>query len=217
MQPSNSDLDVALAFVVERISQQAERSAAPLKDDEEHFLNHLPTEPRNSTAVEASGFNTAYEEFLPTPILRDLQFEKLCKLASDAHSHDLQTRPEAAHKWEFAVAVLQLHHHPMSWLLGWAGIRTRKRRQLRDLLLLVATAIFVVVLSLAGAFALSALTDGLNYVWKWTLWVAGGCVYGAIMTLLYFAVRRHEARQQDQEVERYRRQIPVRGSAHSPR
>ncbi len=217
MQRPSADSDAALAFIVESITREAERSVAPLNDDEKHFLNHLPTEPRNSTAVEATGFNTAYEEFLPTPVLRDLQFEKLCKLARHAHSHDLQTRPEAVQEWKLAVAVLQLHHHPMSWLLGWAGIRNRKRPQLRDRLLLVATATFVVVLSLAGAFTLSALTDGQNVVWKWTLWVAGGCVYGALMTLLYFAARRLEVRQQERDIERYRRTLPVRGFVHTHR
>lgn len=86
MQLQRSDLDVALAFVVERITQEAERSAPPLDDDEKHFLNHLPTKPTNPTAAAALGFNTAYEEFLPTPVLRDFRFERLCNLARDAHS-----------------------------------------------------------------------------------------------------------------------------------
>jgi hypothetical protein len=217
MQRPSADLDAALAFIVERITREAERSAAPLNDDEKHFLNHLPTEPRNSTAVAAEGFNTAYEEFLPTPVLQDLQFEKLCKLARHAHSHDLQTRAEAVHEWEFAAAVLQLHHHPMSWLLGWADIRAAKRPQLQDSVLLVATGCFVVIVFLLGVLALLVLTGGQNTVWKWTLWVTGGCVYGALMTLVYFAVRRHEARQQERDVARYRRNLAVSGSAYTHR
>jgi hypothetical protein len=213
----NSDLDAALAFVVKRITQEAERSAAPLDDDEKHFLNHLPTEPTNPTAAVASAFNTAYEEFSPTPVLRDLRFERLCKLARDGHSHDLQSHSNAVPEWEFAAAVLQFHRHPMSWLLGWAGIRIRKRPQLRDRLLLVTTGSFVVVLFLLGALALSALTDGQNNLWKWTLLVAGVSVYGALITLLYFAVRRFEDRQQERDIARYRSNLPVHDSAHTHR
>lgn len=215
MQLQSSDLDDALAFVVDRISQEAERSAAPLDHDEMHLLNHLPTEPTNPTAALASGFNTAYESFWPTPVLRDLRFERLCKLARDAHSHDLQTQPNAIHDWEFAVAVLQLHRHPMSWLLGWASVRAARRPPRWDRLLLMATAVFVVVLFLIGVFALSALTDGQSKLWQWTLWVAGGCMYGTLITLLYFAVRRLEARQKERDITRYRSDLGVRGSVHT--
>jgi hypothetical protein len=148
--PSN-DLDAALAFVIERISQEAERSGAPLDSDKKHFLNHLPTQPTNPIAV--TGFNTAYKDTLPTPILRDFWFERLCRLAKDAHWHDLRTRPDAVPEWEFAAAVLEFDHHPMSWLLGWAGVRTKKRPARWDRLLLVTTATFVVVLFLVGVFA----------------------------------------------------------------
>jgi hypothetical protein len=111
MAPPSTDLDAALAFVIERISQEAQRSGTPLDDDEIHFLNHLPTEPTNPT-VEL-GFNTAYEESWPTPVLRDFSFERLCKLARDAHQHDLRTRPDATREWEFAAGVLDLDRHPM--------------------------------------------------------------------------------------------------------
>ncbi len=79
MHRPSADLDAAVAFVVERISQEAEHSAVPLDDDETHFLNQLPSEPRSPTAALASGFNTAYEYFWPTPVLRDLRFQRLCK------------------------------------------------------------------------------------------------------------------------------------------
>ena len=213
MHLPSADLDVAVAFVVERISQEAERSAVPLNDGETHLLSHLPSKPTNPTAALASGFNATYEYFWPTPVLRDFRFERLCKLARDAHSHDLQTHPEVVHEWEFATAVLQLHHHPMSWLLGWAGIRITKRPQWRDLLLLVATAAIVVVLFLVGALALSFITDGQSNVWRWTLWVAGACVYGILITLLYFGVRRLEAQQRERDIEKCRRDLPVRVSA----
>lgn len=217
MQPTSPDLNVALSFVVERISQEAERSAAPLDADERHFLNHLPTEPTNPTAVWASGLNTAYEDFWPTPVLRDFRFERLCKLARNAHSSDLRARPGAIPEWEFAAAVLQAHRHPMSWLLTWAGVQTGKRPARWDRLFLVTTAAFVVVLFLLGALALSVLTEGQKEVWKWTLGIVGGCVYGALTTLLYFAARRLEARQRKRNLEKYRRSLPARDSSDTHR
>jgi hypothetical protein len=210
MQHLSADLETALTFVIERIGEEAERSGAPLDDEELGFLSHLPTQPTNPTIT---AFNTAYEELWPTPVLRDFRFERLCNLAREAHSHDLRTRPDGAREWEFAAAVLQLRRHPMSWLLKWAHIRTVKRASRWDRLLLVATAAFVVVLFLLGAFAVSALTDGQRDIWKWTLWVVGGCIYGVLITLLYFAVQRLEARQQEQHIEKYRCNPPVRGSA----
>jgi hypothetical protein len=215
MQLQSADLDAALAFMVQRISQEAERSAAPLDDDEKHFLNHLPTEPTNPTA--AWGFNSAYGASWPTPVLRDFRFERLCKLAKLARLHDLQTTSDTAREWEFAVAVLEFHRHPMSWLLNWAGIQTGKRPARWDLLFLVATAAFVVVLFLIGALALSALTDGKKEVWKWTLWIVGACVYGTVITLLYFTVRRLEVRQRERNIEKCRRDLPVRRSAYTHR
>lgn len=210
MQVPNVDLDLALAFVVERISEEAERSAAPLDDDEKDFLNHLPTEPTNPMA--SSGFDTAYEGSWPIPVLRDFGFERLCNLARDAHLHDLQTGPDATREWKFAAAVLELHHHPMSWLLGWAGVRTSRRPARWDRLFLLATAVFVVVLLLFGAFVLSFLTDGQGRVWQWTLWIVGACIYGSLITVLYFAVRGLEARQRERYIETCRCYLPVRGS-----
>jgi hypothetical protein len=213
MQLPRADLNVALTFVVERIAQQAAHSAEPLDDDEQYFLDNLPTEPTNPTAT--WGFNTAYEASWPEPVLRDFRFERLCKLAKDAHSRDIQARPDAAREWEFASAVLEFHRHPMSWLLGWAGIRAGKRPARWDLLLLVATATFVVVLFLVGVLALSIVTDGQKEVWKWTLWVVGACVYSTIITLLYFAVKRLEARQRERNIELCRCDLPVHDSAHT--
>lgn len=215
MQLPSADLDVALAFVVEEISHEAERSGTPLDDDETHFLNNLPTQPTNPTV--ALGFNTADEFSLPTPVIRDFRFERLCKLAKDARLYDLQSRPDAALEWEFAAAVLQLHRHPMAWLLSWAGIRTRKRPARWDRLPLVTTAAFVVALSVLGAFALSALTEGQREFWKWIVWIVGGCVYGTLMTLLYFGMRRLESWQREQDVEKYRCDLPVRSASHTYR
>ena len=200
-----------MTFVIARIGKQAERSGAPLGDDEIDFLHHPPTQPTNPTA--SWGFNTAYKDSWPTPVLRDLGFERLCNLARDAHRRDLQTRPDAAREWEFAGAVLELHRHPLSWLLQWAHIRTAKRPARWDRLLLVATASLVVVVFILGAVALSVVTDGQRDVWKWTSCVIGGCIYAAFLTLLYFAVRRLEVRQQQQNIEKFRCDLLVGDSA----
>jgi hypothetical protein len=109
--------------------------------------------------------------------------------------------------------VLQAHRHPLSWLLQWAGIRTAKRRPRWDRLLLVGTGTLVVAVFLLGALALSVLTDGMGDVRKRTLLIVGGCVYGGFLTLLYFGVRRVEVRQQEQHIEKYRCNLPVRSSA----
>jgi hypothetical protein len=173
MQKPSADLDTAVAFVIERIGEEAERATAPLDDDEVDFLNHLPAQPTNPTA--GLGFNTAYEYFWPTPVLRDFRFERLCRLAKSAHLHDLQTRPGAAREWGFAAAVLRLNRHPMSWLLQWAGIKLRKARGLLDGCLLLTTALLLVIVAVLGVLALSVLVGGHGEVWKRTLWIAGGC------------------------------------------
>ncbi len=206
MRHLSADLETALSFVIERMREEAERSGSPLDDDDTEFLNNLPTRSTNSTI--AGGFNTAYEDFWPTPVLRDLRFERFCNLARDAHLDDLQTRPDAAREWEFAGAVLLFHRHPLSWLLQWAHIRTAQRPARWDRLLLVATATLVVVVFLVGAIALSIVTDGRSDAWKWTLSGIGACIYAAFLTFLYFAVRRIESRQRQQHIERYRCNLP---------
>ncbi len=212
MQTPNEDLDAALAFVIERMSQEAALSNSPLDDDEMHFLNHLPTEPTNLTA--SWGFQSASADSWPTPVLRDFRFERLCKLAKLARVHDVQTSPDTAREWEFATAVLALHRHPMSWLLSWAGIRTGERPRW-DGLLLLTTAVLVVALFVVGLLALSFLTDGQKDIWKWTFWIFGACVYCTLITLLYFAMRRIEVRRQIRNIENFRRNLPARAFADS--
>ena len=206
---------MASAFVIERISKEAERSGVPLDDGERHFLNHLPNKPTNPTAE--WGFNTAYEGNWPISVLRDLGFERLCHLAKGARLNDLHTRPQGTREWEFAGTVLLAHRHPLSWLLQWAGIRTVKRHARWDRLLLVGTGTLVVAVFVLGALALSVLTDGQSDARKWVFCVIGGCIYGGFLTLLYFGVRRVEARQQERHIEKYRCDLPVRGSAAARR
>jgi hypothetical protein len=75
----------------------------------------------------------------------------------------------------------------------------------------------VVVVFLVGAVALSVVTNGQRAVWKWGLSVIGGCSYAAFLTFLCFAVRRFEARQRRQNIERYRCELPVEESVHARR
>ena len=211
----SADLEHSIAFVIARIGEQAERSGAPLGDDEIDFLHHPPTQPTNPTA--SWGFHTADQDSWPILTLRDVGFERLCNLARDAHAHDLRIRPDAAREWEFAGAVLQLNRHPLSWLLQWAHIRTAQRPARWDRLLLVATATLVVIVFLVGAVALSIVTDGQRDAGKWTMCGIGACIYAAFLTFLYFAARRLEARQRQQSIERYRCDLLLRDPAPTRR
>ena len=196
MKHMSSDLETALTFVIERIEEEAERSGAPLSDNERNLLRQLPTEPANPTA---------YQGYYPEPalpVLRDFSYERLCSLAKNARLHDSRTRPESAHDWEFAAAVLQLERHPMSWLLNWAGMK--KRRPRWDRLLLVCTALLIVLTFLFGAIALSVLAEGRQEVWRRILLIAGGCICTVVVILLYVAVQRLEKRRLKQMIEKYR-------------
>jgi hypothetical protein len=56
-------------------------------------------------------------------IPRNAAFESLCAVAGGAHNSDARLNPASTLDWEFAVAVLKLNRHPMSWLLRWASIK----------------------------------------------------------------------------------------------
>ena len=55
MHESNSDLDAAIGFVIDRISEQGARCGTHLSDHERHFLYYLPTQPTNPTVISAGG------------------------------------------------------------------------------------------------------------------------------------------------------------------
>jgi hypothetical protein len=196
MQGGSADLEIALTFVIERVCEEAERSGAPLDDGERYFLRHLPTEPTNPTV------HGGYYPDSSQPVLRDFSYETLCALARNARLHDIRTRPEAARDWDFSAAVLQLERHPMSWLLDWAG--KRKRRPRWDGLLLFSTALLVVLLFVFGAIAMSVLTEGRTDLWKRSLLILGGGIYGAIVISLYVAVQRFQKRRLKQVIEKCR-------------
>jgi hypothetical protein len=207
MQHLSTDLETALNFVIERITAEAERSGAALSDDDLYFLRHLPTEPTNLTIHQGHWPDSS------VPVVRDFSYETLCALARNARLHDVRTRPEAALDWEFSATVFQLEHHPMSWLLGWAGMK--KRRPRWDGLLLVGTALLVVLVGIFGAITLSVFAEGLQEAGRRTLLIASGCVYVVIVILLYVGVQRLEKRRLKQVVEKYKSDgtlSPVGGS-----
>lgn len=184
-----ADLSAALAFVIDRIDQEAMRSGEPLSEDERFFLNHLPTV---STAPEINlGDPEATLPFVP----RDRSYERLCALAKAARRNDIQLNP-ASLDWDFAFAVAKLSQHPLSWLLQWAGVK--QRRPWWDRWLLIVTALFVV----GAAVPLMLLVTGQRWsLWRWTIVVAG---YTGMLLFIHFASRRLERQQLKRNVENCR-------------
>jgi hypothetical protein len=196
MEHPSTDLEIALTFVIKQIDEEAARSGAPLDDDERYFLRHLPAHPTNST------FNSVSYSESPLPILRDYSYETLCTLAKNARLYDIGARPEASRDWDFSAAVFQLEHHPMSWLLHWAGMK--KKRPRWDRWFLLGTAILAVFMFLFGAITLSVLTEGLRAIWKWIFFIAGGCISLIVLVFAYVATQRLEKRELRKLVDRHR-------------
>lgn len=185
-----ADLNTALAFVIQRVEQQATRSGDPLNRDEQHLLRHLPRRPRVSTW---------YDPENPTFQVRDQLhelYEKLCALAKDAHVHDLRVDPALAADWEFSAAVSRLHKHPMAWLLWWAGLRKRKPWWDKWVLLGVSL-VFVIC-------GISPVLFQLQKRWAAFQWVVFGSTYAAIFFLAYLLSRWSENRQFKQDIEKCR-------------
>jgi hypothetical protein len=101
-----ADFSAALAFVIDRIEQEAMRSGEPLNEEERFLLNNLPTV---STAPE---INIGDPEVPLPSIPRDRTYERLCVLAKAARRNDVQLNP-ASLDWDFAFAVAKLSHHPL--------------------------------------------------------------------------------------------------------
>jgi hypothetical protein len=186
-----ADLEAALRFVIGRIEEEANRSGKPLSDEERSLLNNLP---KDLPLFQNSG---AYEEFPPVVVPRDATYEKLCALAKSAHHSDRTVNAEPG-RWEFAVAVSTLCRHPISWLLWWAGVKTRKPA--RDPWLLLGAAALILI-----CFGAALITPIVHQLWTRLLLtlIAAGCI--AIVVLLYFASQRTERWQLEQSIERYRR------------
>ena len=206
MSNPSTDLESALDFVVNQIETEAERSGAPLDDGEKDYLRNLPTKPTNPE------LHVGAHRGFSGPVLRDFDYERLCTLANDARAHDVRLRPEASRQWDFACAILQFHHHPMSWLLGWAGINVKKARGFSDGCLLLVTALLIIVLSMLGIYALSTSAAGYGEIWRRVLWITAALTCIAILAALYFATKRLERWQDGQTVEKYRTDFPNTGS-----
>jgi hypothetical protein len=116
----NASLDNALAFVMERIEEEATRSGEPLTDEQRFLLNNLP----RYSALPLT--NVPDPECPPMLVPRDVAYERLIALARDARHNDVRVNPASDLEWMCAVAVSKLNRHPMSWLLRWAGMKERK-------------------------------------------------------------------------------------------
>jgi hypothetical protein len=185
------DLDAALRFVIGRIEEEADRSGKPVSDEERLLLNNLPKDP---PLFQNSG---GYKEFPPVVVPRDATYERLCALAKSAHHSDRAVNAEAG-SWEFAVAVSTLCSHPISWLLWWAGVRTRKPAT--DPWLLLGAAALILIFY--GAALIAFLAHELWTRLLLTLIAAGSI---AMVVFLYFVSQRTERLQLEQGIERYRR------------
>jgi hypothetical protein len=192
MQTSTSDLDTALAFVIRQVEDEAKRSGAPLDDEQRYLLTHLPA---------TSDLHAWPDPELPPLIPRDLAYEKLCSLAKAARLYDLRMRPAATHEWKFAAAVLKLNHHPMLWLLQWAGVK--ERRPWWDRLLLIGASLAVTIC--AAGLMLYAEIRGQS--WTWVHWSVFGLGCGIITTCAYLGSRKFRGWQINRAIESSRREL----------
>ena len=127
-----ADMNPALAFVINRIEEQAMRLGQPLDEEQRSLLNNLPDQ------SDVPEFSTGDPEFPVHFRLRDVTYERLCALAKAAYRTDREMDPRSQ-EWEFAFNVSKLNRHPMAWLLQWAGVK--QRRPWWDGWLLVAAAL----------------------------------------------------------------------------
>jgi hypothetical protein len=182
---STADLELAVGFVTARIAEEAERSGAPLSEEQRLLLKWLPTESLRDLGLE-----------FPQPVPRDQNLERVCALSRVAYQHDLQMNPNSR-GWEFGLAVFTLYKHPMSGLLQWAGVKLQRPKWDR-LLLLVAgllplAAVAVLVWS-ADASIFRALLGGV------------GCVaIAGLMVLVFLAAKRRAKQRLQEDIEAYRR------------
>lgn len=192
VQNPRTDLQVALAFVIGRVEQEAQRSGSPLEADERELLVHLPSAPGYPGWVTAE-----FWQIVP----RDFAYERLCKLAKAAYSHDLRAGPASVRYWDFAMAALRLEHHPMLWLLQSAGMK--QRRPLRDCLFLLACAILLVI----SGLSLIIVLEEPGAFWPSMLCVAITAISAAALIRLYQASSRYEKTRLRQVLEKSRRDL----------
>jgi hypothetical protein len=184
-----ADMSAALAFVINRIEEQAMRLGQPLDEEQRYLLNNLPDQP------DAPEFSTGDPEFPVNFRLRDITYERLCALAKGAYRNDRKMNT-GSHEWEFAFNVSKLNRHPMCWLLQWAGVKQRKPWW--DRLLLVAVALVSILATMS--MMLLVIDKGWAW-WRWAV-VGVGCI--GLMFFVRSVSRRIEERQLELNIERYR-------------
>jgi hypothetical protein len=194
-----ADLDKALEFVIGRIEDEANRSGEPLRDEERFLLDHLPTDSALPQAWDLEFPTVLWTIPFVARVPRHMAYARLCALAKTVHNNDLRVDPVSALEWEYAVAVLKLNRHPMSWLLYRAGVKAH--RHWSDGWLLIAAAVTVMSLM---------LLPGTKY-WTRLSGVGIGAACVAVMVLLQFASGRIEAWQLKQTIERCRRSSSLSG------
>jgi len=184
-----ADMSAALAFVINRIEEQAMRSGQPLNEEQRFLLNNLPDH------ADVPEFSTGDPEFPLHFTLRDITYEKLCALAKAAYRGDREMNP-ASHEWEFAFNVSKFNRHPMCWLLQWAGVK--QQRPWWDRWLLVAAALLWIIVTMS--LMLLVIDKG------WVLWRWAIVVVGSIGLILFMrsVSRQIEDRQLRKNIERCR-------------
>ena len=128
---------------------------------------------------------------------RNLDLERLCALAKEAHSNDRTVSPSSL-DWEFALAVFNLNRHSMAGVLLQAGVKYRKPWW--DRFLLVVAALLVIAGAMVPIFLLG-IRDQPSYQL-----VACFVGFAVALAAVYFGYRRMEDSQLQQEVERCRNQ-----------
>lgn len=174
------DLSAALKFVIDRIEEQAMRSGEPLTEEQRFLLNNLP-QTSNAPII-----NIGDPEFPSYFVSREPEYEKLCNLAKAARRQDLALNP-ASRDWEFAFNVSKLNHHPMCWLLQWAGLK--QRTPWWDRWLLVSASLLFLVFTMPLLFL---VVSNPGAWWRWAVVAVGYC---GITFFTYVASRRIEERQ----------------------
>jgi hypothetical protein len=185
----SADLETVLRFVIRRIEEEAVRSGQPLTEEQSSLLNDLPAEPMI--------LDTDPHDFESPPLMspRDMAFERLCELTKAGYGRDLELNP-ANCGWQFAKAVTELHRHPMSWLMGWAGVKCR-RAWWDGWLLLVAALVSISVWMLLFFVGIET-----RIRFRWLI-AAFGCA--SVVWAMWFGTRQLEKFHQRQMVEKYRR------------
>jgi hypothetical protein len=154
-----ADMSAALAFVINRIEEQAMRLGQPLDEEQRFLLNNLPDQ------SDVPEFSTGDPEFPAHFRLRDTTYERLTTLAKGAYGSDREVNP-GSHEWEFAFNVAKLNGHPICWLLQWAGVK--QQRPWWDRWLLVAASLLFITASVP--LMILVIDRG----WVWWRWAVGG-------------------------------------------